>query len=141
MMPPAPADCCQATNLYIAPFFWLSACRHSALEETAQTFSVAVIRKGHHSNNNLAWVLLRHSRELLSCSCTVTLLAATCRGFAAVILQVLYYAAPLSTFGEVISKKSSASLYPPGCFMNTVNSALWAIYGIVSPSCHLLGFC
>ncbi len=56
----------------------------------------------------------------------------TCRGFAAVILQVLYYAAPLSTFGEVISKKSSASLYPPGCFMNTVNSALWAIYGLVS---------
>ncbi|KAK9841134.1 hypothetical protein WJX74_000479 [Apatococcus lobatus] len=51
-------------------------------------------------------------------------------GFAAVILQVLYYAAPLSTFGEVISKKSSASLYPPGCFMNTVNSALWAVYGI-----------
>ena len=64
-----------------------------------------------------------------------------CRGFAAVILQVLYYAAPLSTFGEVISKKSSASLYPPGCFMNTVNSALWAVYGIVSQPDHCCTMC
>ena len=59
----------------------------------------------------------------------------SCRGLLANAILLVFYASPLSTVAEVVSTRSSASLYAPLCAMNVVNGLLWVTYGYVRPSC------
>ncbi|GFR43451.1 hypothetical protein Agub_g4534 [Astrephomene gubernaculifera] len=56
--------------------------------------------------------------------------AADVAGYTAVLILLCYYAAPLSCLAEVLRSRSSASLLPPTCAMNTVNGLLWLAYGL-----------
>lgn len=51
-------------------------------------------------------------------------------GFTANAILLIYYAAPLSTIATVVRTRSSASLHLPLAVMNTINGALWLIYGL-----------
>eukprot|EP00877_Chromochloris_zofingiensis_P008351 jgi/Chrzof1/376/Cz01g13190.t1 len=50
-------------------------------------------------------------------------------GITANLINVAYYAAPLSRAWRVISSRNSTSLYMPMCIANLVNAVLWAAYG------------
>jgi Sugar efflux transporter for intercellular exchange len=52
------------------------------------------------------------------------------RGATCVGVLSLYYAAPLSSVGRVLSTRDSSSLHAPLCAMNAINGALWFAYGL-----------
>eukprot|EP01024_Parvocaulis_polyphysoides_P018369 TRINITY_DN1813_c1_g2_i1.p1 TRINITY_DN1813_c1_g2~~TRINITY_DN1813_c1_g2_i1.p1 ORF type:complete len:270 (-),score=42.54 TRINITY_DN1813_c1_g2_i1:124-912(-) len=47
------------------------------------------------------------------------------------VILVIYYAAPLSVFYKVIHSRDSSSLYFPLVVANTVNGAMWFVYGLL----------
>merc|ERR1712013_263113 len=51
-------------------------------------------------------------------------------GYIANAIVFLYYGSPLSTLGEVLKEKSSASLYGPAIAVNTLNRGFWTGYGM-----------
>ena len=46
------------------------------------------------------------------------------------IILLMYYGAPLSTIGTVLSTKSSASIYLPTVLVNGINGAFFSIYAL-----------
>lgn len=51
-------------------------------------------------------------------------------GFIAMLANTAMYGAPLSTLGEVITEKSSASLPPLQCALGLLSSGLWTIIAV-----------
>jgi solute carrier family 50 protein (sugar transporter) len=47
------------------------------------------------------------------------------------LAAVLYFAAPMSTMAEVVSKRDASSLYFPTICINTINSLMWVLYGTI----------
>jgi solute carrier family 50 (sugar transporter) len=50
-------------------------------------------------------------------------------GLLSCAFSIMYYAAPLSTMYEVISKKDASSLYLPMILINAINALMWFAYG------------
>ncbi len=50
-------------------------------------------------------------------------------GYLCCFFNICYYAAPLSTMKEVITKKDSSSLFLPNILVNCMNATLWLCYG------------
>lgn len=51
-------------------------------------------------------------------------------GYIANAIVFLYYGSPLSTLGQVLKEKSSASLYAPLIGVNVLNGGFWTGYGM-----------
>mmetsp|Transcript_11382 Transcript_11382/g.19961 ORF Transcript_11382/g.19961 Transcript_11382/m.19961 type:complete len:252 (-) Transcript_11382:689-1444(-) len=51
-------------------------------------------------------------------------------GGAGNVVSLIYYGAPLSTMTEVIRSRNSSSILLPMTVMNTLNAALWTVYGV-----------
>jgi solute carrier family 50 (sugar transporter) len=50
-------------------------------------------------------------------------------GYLSCFFNVCYYASPLSTMYEVITKKDASSFYLPNIIVNSLNATLWLLYG------------
>lgn len=53
------------------------------------------------------------------------------RGTSADVILLLYYASPLSTFGNVIRTKDSSTIYLPLAITAAANGSMWTAYGAV----------
>ena len=65
----------------------------------------------------------------LAFTCTPAV-GATLIGIVSSVVCVMVYASPLTTVAKVLREWDASSIYPPMCFIATVCTLLWTIYGL-----------